>query len=438
MSLNTILATTPLTSTNYVLKATGTTIGNSLIFDNGTNVGIGNTNTTYKLDVSGTGNFTGALSGTSATFSGDLTIDTNTLYVDSTNNLVGIGGTPTGTYGKLSVFGGLSIKNDNNAKFEIGRYSSGAPNSYIKLGANSNSLRVTDNLDQFDIFTITNAGLVGIGTTSPSGLLQVGVANSGIYFDVSTQYTPKIKAAGTISDIQIESVGSGGNVYLTAPGATSLITLSTAGSERMRITSGGYFKASVDGTYLSTGAFHEIRSNALGNLMVLQQTASSGTLYGIDVSFNNQAPNNTTSTFTTFYDNVNIKAIFYSNGSIYNRTGTYGTISSDLRLKENIIEATSKLSDLMKLRVVNFNFLDDKDKKKNIGFVAQEFKEVFPSLTYITDTRKYDEEKNIISGFEDSLGLNVGMEFAILVKAIQEQQALITSLQEQINELKNK
>ena len=86
---------------------------------------------------------------------------------------------------------------------------------------------------------IKNDGSVGIGTITPSGLFQVGVANSGIYFDVSTQYTPKIKAAGTISDIQIESVGSGGNVYLTAPGATSLITLSTAGSERIRIASGG-------------------------------------------------------------------------------------------------------------------------------------------------------------------------------------------------------
>ena len=45
MSLNTILATAPLTTTNYVIKATGTALGNSLIWDNGTNVGIGNTNT---------------------------------------------------------------------------------------------------------------------------------------------------------------------------------------------------------------------------------------------------------------------------------------------------------------------------------------------------------------------------------------------------------
>jgi hypothetical protein len=90
---------------------------------------------------------------------------------------------------------------------------------------------------------ITSAGLVGIGTSSPSGLLQVGVANAGIYFDVTTQYTPKIKAAGTISDLQIESVGSGGNMILGAPGATSVMQFFVNGTlgtgERMRITSGG-------------------------------------------------------------------------------------------------------------------------------------------------------------------------------------------------------
>ena len=55
--------TNPITgtgTTNYHTKFTGTsTIGNSLIWDNGTNVGIGNTNTSYTLDISGTGRFTG-------------------------------------------------------------------------------------------------------------------------------------------------------------------------------------------------------------------------------------------------------------------------------------------------------------------------------------------------------------------------------------------
>ena len=87
---------------------------------------------------------------------------------------MGIGTTtPTGTYGKLTVAGGISILNDSNAKLEIGRYSSGVSNSYIKLGANSDSLRITNNTDVADIFTITNSGSVGIGTTSPIEKLDV-------------------------------------------------------------------------------------------------------------------------------------------------------------------------------------------------------------------------------------------------------------------------
>jgi len=87
MSLNTILATAPLTTTNYVLKATGTTIGNSLIWDNGTNVGIGNQGTTYTLDVSGTGRFTGTLTGAAGTFAGNLSVTGNNLFTLAATNV---------------------------------------------------------------------------------------------------------------------------------------------------------------------------------------------------------------------------------------------------------------------------------------------------------------------------------------------------------------
>ena len=46
-------------TTNYLPKFTGSSsIGNSLVYDNGTNVGIGTSSPAYKLDVSGTGRFT--------------------------------------------------------------------------------------------------------------------------------------------------------------------------------------------------------------------------------------------------------------------------------------------------------------------------------------------------------------------------------------------
>jgi hypothetical protein len=55
---------------------TGTSSANptqKILINSGGNVSIGNSNNTYKLDVSGTGNFTGALTGTSATFSSAVT-----------------------------------------------------------------------------------------------------------------------------------------------------------------------------------------------------------------------------------------------------------------------------------------------------------------------------------------------------------------------------
>ena len=42
----------------------------------------------------------------------------------------------------------------------------------------------------------------------------------------------------------------------------------------------------------------------------------------------------------------------------------------------------------------------------------------------------------MLSGYENTKGLKVGMEFAILVKAIQEQQDIINELKAEIDELK--
>lgn len=124
-----------------------------------------------------------------------------------------------------------------------------------------------------------------------------------------------------------------------------------------------------------------------------------------------------------------------TSGNAYNKTGVWGTISSDIRYKENIIDATPKLADVCSLRVVNFNYSADESKTKCLGFIAQEMEQIFPALVNTTDNRKYDEDGNVISGYEDSKGLKTGLDFAILVKAIQEQQAIIESQAQTIESL---
>jgi hypothetical protein len=68
-------------------NATAGTIGTNVFYiTSAANIGIGTFTPSYKLDVNGTFGATGA-----ATFSGNLTVDTNTLFVDSSANRVGIG-----------------------------------------------------------------------------------------------------------------------------------------------------------------------------------------------------------------------------------------------------------------------------------------------------------------------------------------------------------
>ena len=126
--------------------------------------------------------------------------------------------TPTGTYGKLSIAGGISILNDNNAKLEIGRYSSGASNSYIKIGSNSNSLRITNAADSVDLITFENCGNVGIGTTCPTEIFHLNSASTNAAF------------------IRFQNTGGSG-VYIG--GRDNNMELYAGGSERARITSGG-------------------------------------------------------------------------------------------------------------------------------------------------------------------------------------------------------
>ena len=158
MSTNTILATAPLATTGFHLKATGTTIGNSLIWDNGTNVGIGNTNTSYTLDVSGTLRTTGALTiGSSSSFNGTIS-NTSGGYTASVElgyrlrndaNSANLGGFTRRSY----WVGGSALDTQIFAETGYGIY----------LNVNGSQAGMA----------ITSAGNVGIGTMSPTSLLTL-------------------------------------------------------------------------------------------------------------------------------------------------------------------------------------------------------------------------------------------------------------------------
>jgi hypothetical protein len=112
--------------------------------------------------------------------------------------------------------------------------------------------------------------------------------------------------------------------------------------------------------------------------------------------------------------------------------GTYGTVS-DVNLKKNIETSRGYLDDLLQLRVVKYNWKTQEDTDaKELGFIAQEVEQVFPSMIE-SSTREGEETNKLIKQ---------PVLIPMLVKAIQElntlitaQSATITSLTERITAL---
>jgi hypothetical protein len=209
---------------------------------------------------------------------------------------------------------------------------------------------------------------------------------------------------------------SGTNEYIVSNGAD--LQFGTGGTERMRITSAGYVHA---GNTAVGNTYHEFAQKTTNAQWTLTTRNTTALPYGLLLKYDT-APNNSDQFPLYFSDSVGAKFYMTSNGAVYNN-GTYGTIS-DKKLKENIEDATPKLNDIDKLKVRNFNF-KNKPEEKHIGFIAQEFEEVFPKAVETKQDR--DSDGKII---EDSYTKTIKTSILIpmLVKAIQELKAEIEIL----------
>jgi hypothetical protein len=121
-----------------------------------------------------------------------------------------------------------------------------------------------------------------------------------------------------------------------------------------------------------------------------------------------------------------------SNGNVYNLNNSYNALS-DIKLKENITDATPKLDKLMQVRVVNFNLKTDPNIKQ-IGVIAQELQEVFPGLV----EENYDRDSDNKLNGETTLGVKYSVFVPMLIKAIQELKSQNDALQTRIETLEQK
>jgi len=124
------------------------------------------------------------------------------------------------------------------------------------------------------------------------------------------------------------------------------------------------------------------------------------------------------------------------NSQIYATNATIAT--SDIRFKENIQPLDKGLEIINKLKPVKFNYIttteDNFSEFDEIGFIAQDVEGALSTELFAKAVvKKLDEGKD-----DSALGLMTEKFIPILVKAIQEQQALIKALEQRIINLENK
>jgi hypothetical protein len=115
--------------------------------------------------------------------------------------------------------------------------------------------------------------------------------------------------------------------------------------------------------------------------------------------------------------------IVWSNGNVVNTNNSYGAIS-DLKLKENIVDAGSQWDDLKALQVRKYNFKEGQTHTQ-IGLVAQEAELVSPGL--VSESPDRDEEGNDLGTVTKSV--NYSVLYMKAVKALQEAMERIETLE---------
>ena len=221
---------------NMMVSSNLTVNGGTLFVDSvGGRVGVNKTSPVFDLDVVGNANITGntVLNGNLVVTS-NLVVDTNTLYVDSVSNRVGI---------RTSV-PGYELDVGGNVNFTGTLYQNGTP---FSTGVSSQWTSGVGNA-----FIYYNSGNVGIGTSLPLSLLDVN-GNANISGNVLARANANV----------FGNLGITGNLI----GTSNLILLG-AGNVGLGITNPAY-KLDVAGVAnISTGLLVGGNANVSGNLGV--------------------------------------------------------------------------------------------------------------------------------------------------------------------------
>ena len=184
---------------------------------------------------------------------------------------------------------------------------------------------------------------------------------------------------------------------------------------------------------LSSPAWHFKTPTENQNSMFFDNTASSNP-YGPAIRFTNNDPNDTIRYFLKGEGGGTNRLFIYSNGNITNTNNSYGAIS-DVKLKENIIDASSQWDDIKALTVRKYSLkADNLDAPNMLGVVAQEV-EAAGMGGLIYESPDMDSEHNDLGTVTKQV--NYSILYMKAVKALQEAMDRIETLEAKVAALES-
>lgn len=365
-------------TTNYITKwSSSSAATSSVIYDNGTNVGIGTTSpndysigsTAKVLQV--TGSAYGIINANAGSVYAWLIADTSTAA--------------TGTQSNHD----FKILTNNTERMRI--------NTSGNVGIGSSSITngtTFGGVLQTNLLKLSASGYpaLEINTTSDGG--------GSLQFTYGTNLPNQVRAyvgfnggSGTVNDFWLLNLASNGTLLF-----------GTANAEKMRLTSGGKLLIGKTTSSLSDSiveASSNFYSAGSTSGFFWENRSGGSTFYGWYT---------TSGTIYLYNGSANI-------ASINTTTGVY-TPLSDINKKKDFEDSTIGLNAILGLKPTLYRMKDEEDTEKHLGFIAQEVKDFIPQAYIQTKGEK-----------EDFIGLDYQAITATLVKAIQELEVRLKTLE---------
>jgi hypothetical protein len=314
----------------------------------------------------------------------------------------------------------------------VARFDSSSSDVLLRLSNSSNGLgyigyqssNLTFYVNDTERFRCDSSGRLLVGTSSTSADLMVivqgtaGGAKEGGPLMLARANAPALDgypigmlqfaANNHVTSAQIFAARDGGTWTAGSSQPSRLVFSTTADgasspTERMRIGNNGRLDLfATEPTY----GFYLGHSAAAGT-----------TKYLIAAGHSASAINTGTISFAVL-----------TNGNVQNTNNSYGAIS-DIKLKENIVDASSQWDDLKALQVRNYNFKEGQTHTQ-IGLIAQEVELVSPGL--VSESPDRDEDGNDLGTVTKSV--NYSVLYMKAVKALQEAMERIETLEQRLND----